>query len=102
MRLGIVRTQPSEGAGQAGRCHEIPRRVYFEGCDIMDMSAITTFIQTLGFPIACVVYLFYAQSKEREAHEAESKAWTEALHNNTLAITKLSDIINERIGTNDK
>lgn len=68
----------------------------------MDMSAITTFIQTLGFPIACVVYLFYAQSKEREAHEIESKAWTEALHNNTLAITKLSDIINERIGTNDK
>lgn len=63
----------------------------------MDPSAITTFIQTLGFPIACVVYLLKLQSKEREAHAEESKAWTEALHNNTLAITKLTDFIMSHI-----
>lgn len=59
----------------------------------MDISGLTTMISTLGFPIACVIYLFYAQAKEREAHAEESKAWTEALHNNTIAITKLTDII---------
>lgn len=59
----------------------------------MDVSGLTTMISTLGFPIACVIYLFYAQAKERETHAEESKAWTEALHNNTLAITKLSDML---------
>ena len=71
-----------------------PPTHYFKWGDIMDiMPAITTFIQTLGFPIACVCYLFYAQAKEREAHTAESKAWVEALHNNTLAIQELTDVI---------
>ncbi len=59
----------------------------------MDISAITTFISTLGFPVACVCYLFYALAKERESHETETKALTEALHNNTIAITQLTDWI---------
>ncbi len=63
----------------------------------MDINAITTFIQTLGFPIACVCYLFYSQSKERESHESEARAWTEALHNNTIAITQLTDYIKGRL-----
>ena len=68
----------------------------------MDLiKTVTDFIQQLGFPIACVCYLFYSQSKEREAHEAESKAWTDALHNNTLAIQKLTDIISERVNFGD-
>lgn len=62
--------------------------------DIMDIiNAIISFIQSLGFPIACVCYLLYAQAKEREAHAAESKAWVEALHHNTLAIQQLTDVI---------
>lgn len=69
----------------------------------MDLiKTITDFIQQLGFPIACVCYLFYSQSKEREAHAAESKAWTDALHNNTLAIQKLTDIIAERFNLDGK
>ena len=69
----------------------------------MDLiKVITDFIQQLGFPIACVCYLFYSQSKEREAHSAESKAWTDALHNNTLAIQKLTDIISERFNFDGK
>lgn len=59
----------------------------------MDISGITQLITQLGFPIACVIYLFYAQAKERDAHAAESKAWTDALHNNTLAIQKLTDYL---------
>lgn len=66
------------------------------------LKPITEFIQQLGFPIACVCYLFYSQAKERQAHEAESKAWTDALHNNTLAIQKLTDIISERFNFDGK
>lgn len=62
----------------------------------MDPNAITTFIQTLGFPIACVCYLFYSQAKEREQHALESRNWSEALHNNTIALTQLTDFIKER------
>ena len=68
----------------------------------MDLiKTITDFIQQLGFPIACVCYLFYSQSKEREAHAEEAKEWTDALHNNTLAIQKLTDIIAERFNLDD-
>lgn len=63
---------------------------------IMDIQAITTFISTVGFPIACVCYLFMSQSKEREAHEQEARAWTEAIHNNTIAITELTAYIRAR------
>ena len=59
----------------------------------MDANAIQSFIQTLGFPIACVVYLFYSTAKERELHAEESKQWQQALTNNTLALTKLTDFI---------
>ena len=63
----------------------------------MDFTAIQSFIQTLGFPIACVVYLFYSTQKERELHAEESKQWQEALQNNTLALTKLTDYIESRL-----
>lgn len=87
-------TQRPEGVGQMRSHHDIPRPTNcIKGGTAMDPSAITTFVQTLGFPIACVVYLFYAQQKEREAHAEESKGWIEAIHNNTLAITQLTDII---------
>lgn len=67
----------------------------------MDIQAITTFISSVGFPIACVCYLFMSQSKEREAHEAEAKAWTDAIHNNTIAITQLTEYIRARDARNE-
>lgn len=66
----------------------------------MDIQVITTFIQTVGFPIACVCYLLYAQSKDREQHAIESKQWTDALTNNTIALTELTAFIKEHC--NDK
>ena len=64
----------------------------------MEPKTVIDFITQLGFPIACVCYLFYAQAKEREAHKAEAEAWTTALHNNTLALQQLSDYIKELKG----
>lgn len=62
----------------------------------MDITAITTAIQNLGFPIACVIAMFYMLNKEREDHKAESDKWTEAIHNNTIAMTQLTDYIKNK------
>lgn len=53
------------------------------------VQLITTLISNVGFPIACVCYLFYSQQKEREAHAVESKAWVDALDRNTQVMERL-------------
>ena len=57
----------------------------------MDMSEVVNLISNLGFPIACVVALFWLLNKQREEHKEESAKFTEAINNNTLALTKLAD-----------
>lgn len=59
----------------------------------MDVGVITQLIANLGFPIACVVALFWSWSKERDDHKNEMAAMTEALNNNTVAITKIQTIL---------
>ena len=53
------------------------------------VQLITTLISNVGFPIACVCYMFYSQQKEREAHAIESKAWVDALDRNTQVMERL-------------
>ena len=53
------------------------------------VQLITTLISNVGFPIACVCYLFYSKQKAREAHAVESKAWGEALDRNTQVMERL-------------
>lgn len=48
-------------------------------------------IKEVGFPIACVVAMFWQMEKEREAHSAESAAWVDAINRNTNVIEKLTD-----------
>lgn len=66
----------------------------------MDVTAITTFIQNLGFPIACVIMMFYQLSKEQENHKEETTKLTETLHNNTVAIVQLTEYL-KRESKND-
>lgn len=63
----------------------------YERGNIMNeaVQLITTLISNVGFPIACVCYLFYSQQKEREAHAIESKAWVDALDRNTQVMERL-------------
>lgn len=51
---------------------------------------LTSLIGNLGFPIACVVAMFYMWNKEREEHKAESVKWVEAINRNTDVIAKLT------------
>lgn len=53
------------------------------------MEEVVQIISQLGFPIAVCIYLFWSQNKEREDHKAETKAMTEALENNTIALEKI-------------
>ena len=55
------------------------------------VQIVTNLVSNVGFPIACVVAMFYMQNKEREAHKAESEAWVEALNRNTAVMQKVLD-----------
>lgn len=59
----------------------------------MDVGVLTQLISTLGFPIACVIAMFYFWNKEREDHKQEMQNMTEALNNNTLVLTKIQGIL---------
>ena len=65
----------------------------------MDLTVITQLISQVGFPIACCVIMFHALSKEQDSHKAEMSAIVEAVNNNTLALTKLSERIETRNDT---
>ena len=57
-----------------------------------------TIIQTLGFPIACVIGLGWFVVRLTDQHKAEMDAMTEALHNNTQVLIS----IRERLGVRDE
>ena len=57
------------------------------------MDNLINIIQTLGFPIACVVALFWQNTKMQEQHKEEMTKMIEALNNNTLALTEIKDKI---------
>lgn len=55
----------------------------------MDIAQISTAISNVGFPIACVIALFWYLNKEREEHKAETDKLSEALNNNTIVMEKI-------------
>lgn len=72
------------------------------------MDGIIQIVQSLGFPIACVVAMFVMWQQEVKAHdeemdkmrttlETQTTATTEALNNNTLVLTRIL----ERLGIDE-
>lgn len=57
----------------------------------MDVQAVLTAISTVGFPIAACVALFMRDAKMQENHKEEMSKITEALNNNTHALTILTE-----------
>ena len=57
------------------------------------MDGIVDMIQKLGFPIACVIALFWQNTKINDQHKEEMKNVVDALNNNTLVLTELKDAI---------
>lgn len=57
----------------------------------MDINEIAQLVGTLGFPIVCCGALFWRMIKSDEQHKEEISKMSEALNNNTIAITRLTD-----------
>lgn len=57
----------------------------------MDANTITTLVNSVGFPIATFFVCAWYINKQSDAHKEEIQNITDALNNNTLAITKLAD-----------
>ena len=55
----------------------------------MEVDVLTTIISNMGFPIACVLGMFYMWNKEREEHKKEAEKLTEAINNNTLVMQQV-------------
>lgn len=56
----------------------------------MDAGILTQLIGSLGFPIAMCIAMLWMLNKQTEQHKSEMDKITEALNNNTLALTKLA------------
>lgn len=54
----------------------------------MDASVIE-FIQTVGFPIAACVVLYYSNEKNNERHREEVNELSKAIDNNTIVMTQI-------------
>ena len=59
----------------------------------MDIASITQFVNQLGFPIACVIAMFYMLNKEMEAHKEEVDKMITALNNNTLVLEHIKTML---------
>lgn len=57
----------------------------------MEPGTITQLISSLGFPIVVAGAMFWKMNKQDEDHKAEMSKLAEAINNNTIALTKLSD-----------
>ena len=57
----------------------------------MDVNSLSTLISNIGVPCACLIATFYLWQKETDAHKEEMKNMTDALNNNTHALTKLTE-----------
>lgn len=61
------------------------------------VTVATNAISNVGFPICCVGALGYLLYREQELHREESKMFTSAIKDLTVALTQLS----EKLGGNE-
>lgn len=70
----------------------------------MDVTVVTQMITSVGFPIVCCIamgwYVKYTTDKSREEitklneqHKQEMTEVTQAINNNTIALTKLCELL---------
>lgn len=59
----------------------------------MDVNSIIQLVGSLGFPIVCCGALFWRMIKSDDQHKQEMDKISEALSNNTVALTRLTEKI---------
>ena len=55
----------------------------------MDFSSISSLISSVGFPIACCIYLIYSNNKTAEKHADEVEKLRQTVENNTKVMLRL-------------
>lgn len=61
------------------------------------VQAVSQLVSNVGFPIACVIAMFYMWNKERESHQEESRRFIDALNNNTNVMNDIKTMIERMI-----
>ena len=64
----------------------------------MDYNVIAQLVGTLGFPIVCCGALFWRMNKTDDQHKEEMNKISEAVNNNTIALTKLAEKLDQEVG----
>lgn len=64
---------------------------------MIEMNELLSAISTVGFPIVCCGVMFFQSRENSRLHKEESDKWSEALMNNTLAIQKLTDMLDKEV-----
>lgn len=59
----------------------------------MDYQALTTFISSIGFPIAGCIAMFYYLKEESKTHKGEVDSLRDALENNTKVVAELKQML---------
>lgn len=59
-------------------------------------NVILTAISTVGFPVVVSCALFWKMNKQDDDHKQEMAKVTEAVNNNTIALTKLIDKLEQQ------
>ena len=57
----------------------------------MDFTTVVQAVSAVGFPIVFCLILYKTMLDQNRQHKEESDKLTEAIHNNTIALTKLVD-----------
>lgn len=60
-------------------------------------SEIIQAVSTVGFPIACCVFLLWQNSKQDEYHRAEQEKLRETIAQNTESIKQLAELIKAKL-----
>ena len=55
----------------------------------MDLNSFMQAISTVGFPIACCIYLIYSNNKNNEFFKQEIEKLRETVENYTIVMTKI-------------
>lgn len=64
----------------------------------MDITALQTLINTMGFPIVMVLYFIWDRRRSDDKYTATLESITQALNNNTLVIERLTAKISTKWG----
>ena len=67
----------------------------------MEFNTLITAIGSLGFPIVACILMGYMFIKFTDNYRADIKSMTEIVNNNTLALNKLIDKLDDEKGRND-